>query len=123
MSKITRRKFLKHSAIAAAGVSLIRPSLIGTAATIAGAPSKKILIIGAGMSGLAAGFDLSQLGHDVTILEARMRPGGRVHTLREPFSDGLYAEAGAARIPDNHDTKRCNHCRRRSEPWRPQRAP
>ncbi len=32
-----------------------------------------------------------------------MRPGGRVLTLREPFSDGLYAEAGAARIPDNHD--------------------
>jgi Flavin containing amine oxidoreductase len=29
-------------------------------------------------------------------------PGGRVNTLREPFSDGLYAEAGAARIPDNH---------------------
>jgi hypothetical protein len=39
----------------------------------------------------------------VTMIEARMRPGGRVHTLREPFSDGLYAEAGAARIPDDHD--------------------
>jgi monoamine oxidase len=26
-----------------------------------------------------------------------------VLTLREPFSDGLYAEAGASRIPDNHD--------------------
>jgi monoamine oxidase len=37
------------------------------------------------------------------VLEARTRPGGRVHTLREPFSDGLYAEAGAARIPENHD--------------------
>jgi monoamine oxidase len=39
----------------------------------------------------------------VTILEAQLRPGGRVLTLREPFSDALYAEAGAARIPDNHD--------------------
>ena len=55
------------------------------------------------MAGLCAGYELTQLGHDVTILEARTRPGGRVHTLREPFSDGLYAEAGAARIPDNHD--------------------
>jgi len=26
-----------------------------------------------------------------------------VHTLREPFSDGLFAEEGAARIPENHD--------------------
>jgi monoamine oxidase len=55
------------------------------------------------MAGLVAGYELSKLGHDVTLLEARTRPGGRVHTLREPFSDGLYAEEGAARIPENHD--------------------
>src|SRR5690242_1787992 len=55
------------------------------------------------MAGLVAGYELTKLGHDVTILEARPIPGGRVHTLREPFSDGLFAEAGAARIPDNHD--------------------
>src|SRR5436190_18031530 len=95
---ITRRTFLKQSTIAVAGVSLARLPII----TAIVAP-KKILIIGAGMAGLSAGYELSQAGHDVTILEARMRPGGRVQTLREPFSDGLYAEAGAARIPDNHD--------------------
>jgi monoamine oxidase len=55
------------------------------------------------MSGLVAAHELTQLGHDVTVLEARARPGGRCHTIREPFSDGLFAEAGAARIPDNHD--------------------
>jgi monoamine oxidase len=55
------------------------------------------------MAGLVAAYELSKLRHDVTILEARTRPGGRVYTLREPFADGLYAEAGAARIPDNHD--------------------
>ena len=32
-------------------------------------------------------------GHDVQLLEARMRPGGRVYTLRDSFADGLYAEA------------------------------
>jgi monoamine oxidase len=68
-----------------------------------GASSKRIVIIGAGLSGLVAAYELTQAGHDVTILEAQLRPGGRVLTLREPFSDGLYAEAGAARIPDNHD--------------------
>ena len=61
-----------------------------------------MLILGAGMAGLAAGYELSKLGHDITILEARSRPGGRVFTLREPFADGLHAEAGAARIRDNH---------------------
>jgi len=39
---------------------------------------------------------------DVTILEARSRPGGRVLTLRDTFDDGLYADAGAARIADVH---------------------
>src|SRR5882724_2565888 len=95
---INRRTFLKQSTIAVAGVSLARLPIIS--ATVA---PKKIIIIGAGMAGLSAGYELSQAGHDVTILEARTRPGGRVQTLREPFSDGLYAEAGAARIPDNHD--------------------
>jgi len=96
---INRRKFLKQSAIAVAGVSVLPPHI----SIIGGVPSKKILIIGAGMAGLSAGYELSRLGHDVTILEARMRPGGRVNTLREPFSDGLYAEAGASRIPEDHD--------------------
>src|ERR1051326_769984 len=94
---ITRRDFIKTGALAA-GAALIRLPLVSAAV----AP-KKIIIIGAGLAGLSAGYELSQAGHDITILEARAIPGGRVHTIREPFSDGLYAEAGAARIPDNHD--------------------
>ena len=37
------------------------------------------------------------------VLEAQRRAGGRVLTWREPFTDGLYDDVGAARIPDNHD--------------------
>ena len=37
------------------------------------------------------------------MLEAQNRVGGRVLTVREPWADDLYVEAGAARIPDNHD--------------------
>jgi monoamine oxidase len=66
-----------------------------------GAP-KRVLILGAGIAGLAAGLKLQELGHRVTILEARSWPGGRVRTIREPFADGLYAEAGAGRIPITH---------------------
>jgi len=94
--RITRRQFLRRSALAVAGAVLAPPRLVATS------PAKKVLILGAGMAGLAAGYELSKLGHDITILEARTRPGGRVFTLREPFADGLYAEAGAARIRDNH---------------------
>jgi monoamine oxidase len=63
---------------------------------------QKVIIIGAGMAGLAAGYELKRAGHDVTILEATQRVGGRVLTIREPFSDGLYGEAGAMRLPISH---------------------
>jgi monoamine oxidase len=61
-----------------------------------------VLIIGAGMAGLVAGFELARQGHEPVILEAQNRVGGRVHTLRD-FAPGLYAEAGAMRIPRVHE--------------------
>ena len=97
---LSRRQFLRRSALAVAGAGLHQAGAV-SAITLTG-PAKKVLILGAGMAGLVAGYELSKLGHDVNILEARTRPGGRVHTLREPFAGGLYAEAGAARIPENH---------------------
>ncbi len=96
-----RRDFLIQAAVAAAALSA--PSLHTFASGQrglgrSGAP-KKVIIVGAGLS---AAYELTQAGHDVTVLEARTRPGGRVHTLRDPFAEGLYAEAGAARVPDHH---------------------
>lgn len=65
-------------------------------------PAQHVIVIGAGMAGLVAAYELKKAGHRVTILEASRRVGGRVWTLREPFTHGLYAEGGAMRIPDAH---------------------
>ena len=64
---------------------------------------RRIIIVGAGIAGLVAAYELMRAGHDPIVLEARPRVGGRIHTLREPFSHGLYAEVGAMRIPKTHD--------------------
>src|SRR5258707_13131445 len=101
---IDRREFLKLGLLAASAQFATPRSWSFTPQALSHAASpKKVLVVGAGLAGLVAGYELTQAAHDVIILEAQLRPGGRVQTLREPFSDGLYAEAGAARIPDNHD--------------------
>ncbi|WES64691.1 FAD-dependent oxidoreductase [Microbacter sp. GSS18] len=61
----------------------------------------RIIIVGAGIAGLTAGMLLADAGHDVTILEARNRLGGRIHTYRG-FAGGMYGEFGAMRFPRQH---------------------
>jgi monoamine oxidase len=78
------------------------PGTPGTAPQPEG-PRKRVLVVGAGLAGLAAAYELTQAGHEVTVIEARSRAGGRVQTLREPFADGLYVEAGAVTVHDTHD--------------------
>lgn len=63
---------------------------------------KKIIVVGAGMAGLSAAYELKRAGHQVTLFEAQQRVGGRLQTYREPFTHGLYAEAGGMRLPKSH---------------------
>ena len=64
---------------------------------------KKVIIVGAGLAGLSAAYELLQAGHDPLIIEAQHRLGGRIYTMREPFARGLYGEAGATRFPRAHE--------------------
>ena len=57
------------------------------------ATHESILVIGAGISGLAAARTLSTWGFEVTVLEARDRVGGRIWTSRDP--DGVSFDLGA----------------------------
>ena len=63
---------------------------------------RRIAIVGAGISGLAAAWLLKRAGHEVSLFEASNTAGGRIKTLRDRFTNGLCAEAGAMRIPDHH---------------------
>ena len=74
---------------------------ITAASDALGARKLQVVILGAGMAGLAAGYELAMRGHEVTIYEGSGRVGGRVSTQR--WSSGAHAERGAMRVPDTHD--------------------
>jgi monoamine oxidase len=102
---MSRREFLARTTLATAALAAYPYAPLS-----ADAPreerkgaGKKVVIVGAGLAGLAAGFELTAAGHEVVLLEAQSRPGGRVHTLREPFNEGLWADTGASTLPEEHD--------------------
>ncbi len=124
---ITRRDILQHFGRAggtAATVSAMQAlGLFGTAeaAALPATPSgfgsgRSVVVLGAGISGLVAAYELEQRGFSVTVLEARERVGGRAWTVRDgdkiemigeamqtaKFSDGVYFNAGPARLPSFH---------------------
>ena len=65
-------------------------------------PIPSVLIVGAGLAGLAAALELEWRGYRVTIFEARDRAGGRVWTLRDGFGR-MHAEAGGELIDEEQE--------------------
>ncbi len=88
------------------------------------AAGTRVIVLGAGMSGLVAGYELGKLGYDYQILEARDWVGGLCWTVRRgaaheevdgegqvcQFDDGQYLNAGAWRIP-NSDRGVLEYCK------------
>lgn len=90
-----------------------------------------VLVLGAGIAGLTTAFELEKAGYRCEVIEARNRPGGRSWTVRggtsdtdldgvtqrAGFADGLYMNAGPARIPQHHTT--LDYCRELGVPIEP----
>jgi monoamine oxidase len=89
---------------------------------------KKILILGAGIGGLTAAYELRKAGYECKILEAQARAGGRNLTARRGtliteesiengvthqrcrFDEGLYVNMGPGRLPHHH-RRALHYCR------------
>jgi monoamine oxidase len=149
-NQLTRRNFLTRVAAAGGSVPLVYSmeamGLINLSDTAEAhglsdddvnpniGKGKKVAIIGAGLSGLTAAYELSRRGFECMLFEADDRPKGRTFTVRPDGSpdswyqevgrepeycsfdevDGpgsLYFEAGAGRIPSHHRTV-LNYCKK-----------
>lgn len=125
---LSRRRFLHrlgavggygaaYSAMTALGLLAVTPAAGAPRAPADLGSGRSVLVLGGGVAGLVAAYELERAGFGVTLLEARERLGGRNWTLRGGdkvemvgeadqtvgFSDGVYMNAGPARIPSHHE--------------------
>jgi monoamine oxidase len=78
---------------------------------------RRVIVLGAGLAGMTAAYELGRAGYACTVLEAGRRPGGRSLTLRAGdrvterggpqtadwrAASHMYANMGPARIPHHH---------------------
>lgn len=96
------------------------PDLTGLEAV---APGTKVIIMGGGIAGLTAAYELGKLGIDAVVLEPRPKAGGRCMTFRRGdvlqettgqkqtcnFDEGMYFNPGPSRFPHWHVTM--DYCR------------
>jgi monoamine oxidase len=127
--RITRRQFLSRVGQAGGyGATFVLMQSLGllpiaeTAAEstlrLVDGKGKRVVILGAGISGLVTAYELGKAGWSCTILEPRQRPGGRNWSIRKGtqvdftdgtkqtcnFHEGQYFNAGPARLPSLHRT-------------------
>jgi monoamine oxidase len=131
---ITRRTFLERMGHTGGGVAVHGAMRsLGLAATPAApwrppterAPAgTRVVVLGAGLAGLASAYELQKLGYHCEVLDARQRTGGRCVTIRRgfvseekgrppqkaEFDADLYFNAGPMRIPHHH-TPTLEYCR------------
>ena len=144
-SQLSRRGFLNLVGRAGGSAALYQTmaamGLLPVPAAYAGPPSlprdlgagRHVVILGAGIAGLTAAFELARAGFACTILETRDRAGGRSWTLRRgdlvretdsrqrcgfDAGDELYANMGPARIPQQHQAL-LGYCRELGVPLQP----
>ena len=95
----TRRKFLQEAVILGTGM-LLTPSLLKAHHFLT---DKKIVVVGAGIAGLNAAYQLKKLGLNATVYEAGNRTGGRMYTIKNYFGNNITTDIGGEFVDTTHE--------------------
>ena len=95
-----RRRFVQQAAGAAGLLTLAACARVPLPR--ATAPGEDVVIVGAGIAGLACAHRLREAGRGVRVYEAQSRIGGRMLSLRGHFADGQVCELGGELIDSGH---------------------
>src|SRR5450432_103797 len=94
--KKNRREFIKNLTMAAGSLAI----LTSFRKSIDTQPA--VVIVGAGMAGLNAAYQLNKLGIRSNIYEVSARSGGRMFTLRDQFGKGITTDIGGEFVDTTH---------------------
>ncbi|MFG6098917.1 FAD-dependent oxidoreductase [Leptothoe sp. ISB3NOV94-8A] len=102
--RLGRRKFLKTAAAFGGGTMLATGSQGFRNVVLAQVVNPpKIVIVGAGLAGLNAAYQLKKAGHRATIYEASNRVGGRMYTVHDAIGENAWVNLGAEYINSDHE--------------------
>ena len=96
----TRRKLIKSATLATA--SALTTGLIARSDLVWSGANPRIAVIGAGMAGLNAAYQLKKRGLVATVYEARNRLGGRVLSVTGAVGEGLVTDLGGSFVNTDH---------------------
>jgi monoamine oxidase len=97
----TRRRFMRAT-VAAGGAALAASAFPRLSAT-AGASHPRVVVVGGGIAGLNAAWQLKKAGVEATVFEARRRVGGRMLSVEGAVGDGLITDLGGSFIDSDHE--------------------
>ncbi len=99
---LTRRRFIRSAALAG-GAALATTTLSRAESAETKGRQPNIAIVGGGMAGLNAAYQLKKAGFKATIYEASSRLGGRIHSVTGKVGEGLVTDLGGSFINSDHE--------------------
>ncbi len=97
----TRRRFIRMMALVSG--SSVTATAIYQPRPVLSQSLSRIAIIGGGIAGLNAAYQLKKQGYTATVYEAKSRLGGRMYTRTGDFDSGLYLDFGGAFINSDQE--------------------